>query len=89
MGVFFDNETYELKCNNEVIGYAPKVQRLYPIRQYNYSSESILQTIKNDESLPVWHHRFGHLNYSNLKRHLSKLGIKFNNISNKHCKPYA
>ena len=89
MGVFFDNETHELKCNNEVIGYAPKVQRLYPIRQYNYSSESILQTIKNDESLPVWHHRFGHLNYSDLKRHLSKLGIKFNNVGDEHCEPCA
>ena len=89
MGVFFNNKTYKLKYNDKVIGYAPKVQQLYLIWQYNYLSELILQTIKNDESLPIWHHQFSYLNYSDLKRHLSKLGIKFNNISNKHYKPYA
>ena len=36
MGVFFDNKTHELECNNEVIEYAPKIQRLYPIWQYNH-----------------------------------------------------
>ena len=25
IGVFFNNKTYKLKCNNKVIGYAPKV----------------------------------------------------------------
>jgi len=89
MGVFFDNKTHELECNNEVIGYAPKIQRLYPIRQYNHQSESVLYTIKNDESLPIWHHRFGHLNYSDLRRYLNKLGIKFNDVSDEYCEPCA
>ena len=53
------------------------------------TAQSVLQTIKNNKSLPIWHHQFGHFNYSDLKHYLNELGIKFNNISNKHCKPCA